>query len=230
MCMEVEFEVVGLYALFSDPVTRVGGERQSYQVPTYEALKGIAKSIYWKPTLNYEIEAVRVMNPIRYETKGIKLPNYHNGENDLADFLYLKDVRYQVKARMVWNLNRPEYARDRKACKHLDMFCHALAKGGRRDVCLGARECQADAYPAAFGSGQGAYDDVCEIALGTMYHGITYPDEGYDDETRQSMYVNFWQPVMRRGEIIFIKPSECKLKKKVRSMPMKHFPLKEEKE
>ena len=35
----VEFEVTGDYALFSDPIMRVGGEKCSYQVPTYEALK-----------------------------------------------------------------------------------------------------------------------------------------------------------------------------------------------
>ena len=37
----VEFQVTGDYALFSDPILRVGGEKCSYQVPTYEALKGI---------------------------------------------------------------------------------------------------------------------------------------------------------------------------------------------
>lgn len=48
----VEFQVSGDYALFSDPLTRVGGEKFSYQVPTYESLKGIMASVYWKPTLN----------------------------------------------------------------------------------------------------------------------------------------------------------------------------------
>ena len=42
----VEFEVTGEYALFSDPITRVGGEKFTYQVPTYEALKGILQSVY----------------------------------------------------------------------------------------------------------------------------------------------------------------------------------------
>lgn len=46
----VEFQVTGDYALFSDPILRVGGEKCSYQVPTYEALKGILQSVYWKPT------------------------------------------------------------------------------------------------------------------------------------------------------------------------------------
>ena len=44
----IEYMVYGDYALFSDPVTRVGGEKTSYHIPTYEALKGITESIYWK--------------------------------------------------------------------------------------------------------------------------------------------------------------------------------------
>ena len=55
----VEFIVCGNRALFSDPVTRVGGEKTSYYVPTYEALKGALASVYWKPTIIWVIEAVR---------------------------------------------------------------------------------------------------------------------------------------------------------------------------
>ena len=47
----VSFRVFGRTALFSDPITRVGGEKCTYQVPPYEALKGILSSVYWKPTL-----------------------------------------------------------------------------------------------------------------------------------------------------------------------------------
>ena len=41
----VEFQVTGDYALFSDPIMRLGGEKCSYQIPTYEALKGILSSV-----------------------------------------------------------------------------------------------------------------------------------------------------------------------------------------
>lgn len=51
----VEFQVTGDYALFSDPILRLGGEKCTYQVPTYEALKGILSSVYWKPTLIWYI-------------------------------------------------------------------------------------------------------------------------------------------------------------------------------
>ena len=86
----VEFEVYGDYALFSDPVTRVGGEKCSYHVPTYEALKGILQSVYWKPTLIWIIDAVRIMKPIQTETKAIR-PISYNGGNDLS---YYTSVSY----------------------------------------------------------------------------------------------------------------------------------------
>ena len=93
---QVEFEVTGAYGLFSDPVMRVGGEKCSLQVPTYEALKGILASVYWKPTLIWYIDAVRIMHPIQTEVKGIR-PITYNGKNDLSFYTYLKDCRYQVR-------------------------------------------------------------------------------------------------------------------------------------
>ena len=78
----IEFEVTGPYALFSNPVMKVGGEKTSYHIPTYEALRGIVESIYWKPTIMWIIDAVRVMNPIQTETKGIR-PIAYNGGNEL---------------------------------------------------------------------------------------------------------------------------------------------------
>lgn len=36
----ITLRVWGRYALFSDPITRVGGEKFSYPVPTYQAVKG----------------------------------------------------------------------------------------------------------------------------------------------------------------------------------------------
>ena len=42
----INFRVWGRQALFTDPVTKIGGEKFSYQVPTYEAIKGVLKSNY----------------------------------------------------------------------------------------------------------------------------------------------------------------------------------------
>ena len=44
---QISFRVWGRQALFTDPDTKIGGEKFTYQVPTYEAIKGVLKSIYW---------------------------------------------------------------------------------------------------------------------------------------------------------------------------------------
>ena len=146
----VEFEVYGDYALFSDPVTRVGGEKCSYHVPTYEALKGILQSVYWKPTLIWIIDAVRIMKPIQTETKANR-PISYNGGNDLSYYTYLKDVSYQVRAHFEWNRNRPELESDRNENKHHNIARRMISRGGRRDIFLGTRECQGYVVPCEFG-------------------------------------------------------------------------------
>ena len=195
----VEFSVCGDYALFSDPIMRVGGEKCTYQIPTYEALKGILSSVYWKPTIIWYIDKVRVMNPIRMEVKGIRTMKYNGGGNDLSYYTYLKDCRYQVSAHFEWNENRPELAGDRNENKHHEIARRMIEKGGRRDIFLGTRECQGYVEPCVFGEGTGAYDEVPELSFGLMYHGITYADEAYSEETKGKMTVRFWNPVMKKG-------------------------------
>lgn len=218
----VEFQVTGDYALFSDPIMRVGGEKCSYQVPTYEALKGILSSIFWKPTLIWYINEVRVMNQIQTEVKGIR-PIKYSGGNDLAYYTYLKNCRYQVRAHFEWNENRPELKNDRDENKHHQIALRMIRKGGRRDIFLGTRECQGYVEPCKFGSGKGAYDDLPELGFGLMYHGITYADEAYSEETREKMTARFWYPVMKRGIITFPRPEDCPGQKFLRNMEMKPF-------
>lgn len=218
----VEFEVTGDYGLFSDPMLRIGGEKSTYQVPTYEALKGMLMSVYWKPTLIWIIDAVRIMNPIQTEVKGMR-PIKYSGGNDLAYYTYLKDCRYQVRAHFEWNENRPELAQDRNENKHHEMAKRMIRKGGRRDVFLGTRECQGYVTPCVFGEGKGAYDDLPELAFGLMVHGITYPDEAYSEETQGKMSIRYWQPVMKKGIITFPRPEDCPLQRAVREMTMKPF-------
>lgn len=218
----VEFEVYGDYALFSDPIMRVGGEKCSYQVPTYEALKGILMSIYWKPTLIWYIDEVRIMNQIQTEVKGIR-PIKYGGGNDLSYYTYLKNCRYQVRAHFEWNGNRPELTGDRNENKHHQIALRMIKKGGRRDVFLGTRECQAYVEPCVFGEGAGAYDNLQELAFGLMYHGITYADEAYSEDTAGKMTVRFWRPVMKSGVIRFDRPDECTITKPIRDMSAKSF-------
>lgn len=187
----VVFEVYGDYALFTDPITRIGGEKCTYQIPTYEAIKGILASVYWKPTFIWYIDAVKIMNPIQTEVKGIR-PIKYGGGNDLAYYTYLKSVRYQVKAHFEWNDNRPELIADRNENKHHNIAKRMILKGGRRDIFLGTRECQGYVEPCVFDSEPGAYAEIAELSFGLMYHGLTYPDEAYSDQTKEKITANFW--------------------------------------
>ncbi|GIP32709.1 type I-C CRISPR-associated protein Cas5c [Paenibacillus sp. J2TS4] len=216
---QIEFEVYGNYALFTDPLTKIGGEKMSYQIPTYQSLKGIVESIYWKPTLIWYIDEIRVMNPIQTESKGIR-PIEYSGGNTLAYYTYLRNVRYQVRAHFEFNLNREELEYDRNEHKHHNIAKRAVAAGGRRDIFLGARECQGYVDPAVYGEGEGFYDHYeGEISFGVMVHGLNYPDE----TGKNMLETRLWQPVMRQGVIQFIRPEECTLVRPIGEMSPKAF-------
>ena len=216
----IAFTLSGRYALFTDPLTRVGGERCSYHIPSYEALKGVVKSIYWKPTLIWVIDRVRVMRPLRTQTKGMK-PVLYSGGNSLAIYTYLADVKYQVEAHFIWNEHRPELAKDRIDGKHFSIARRMVNLGGRQDIFLGTRECQGYVEPCVFGEGDGAYDELDELGFGLMFHGFDYPDETGDD----ALSSRFWYPTMRRGVIDFPAPDACEVRKFVRPMHPKIFEM-----
>ena len=56
-----------------------------------------------------------------------------------------------------------------------------------------------------------------------MYHGMTYADEAWSEETKGRMTANFWFPTMKRGVIEFPRPEECPLHKTLREMEIKPF-------
>lgn len=209
----VEFKVYGKYALFTDPLTKIGGEKCSYHIPTYEALKGIISSVYWKPTFIWFIDRLRVMKPIKTQTRSAK-PIEFGGGNSLAIYTYLSDVEYQVLAHFDWNINRKDLVEDRNENKHHNVAKRMVERGGRRDVFLGARECQGYVEPCVFGDGNGFYDTYGELSFDLMFHGFDYPDESGKNE----LHSRFWRPKMINGKIDFIKPKDCTVRKFVRSM------------
>ena len=218
----IEFRVWGRFALFTDPLTKIGGEKCSYHLPTYEALKGITKSIYWKPTFIWVIDEMRVMKRIRTQTKGTKPLKYGGGKtvkNDLAIYTFLADVEYQVRAHFEWNPYRSELTADRNEAKHHIIAQRMLERGGRQDIFLGTRDCQGYVEPCEFGSGHGHYDDPGELAFGVMFHGFDYPDETGE----RRVNTRFWQPKMIDGVVRFARPEDCKIRKFIREMSPKRF-------
>lgn len=235
----IEFRLWGRYALFSDPLTKMGGEKCSYHLPTYEALKGVCKSIYWKPTIIWIVDEVRVMKRIKTQTKGTKPLNFdgvYSSEKDpdkkkekpinsLAIYTFLSDVEYQVRAHFEWNNHQPKLKADQVDGKHFSIIKRMLERGGRQDIFLGTRDCQGYVEPFAFGGGTAAYDDDDEIAYGLMFHGFDYPDETGKNE----LIARFWRPTMRKGIIRFDRPESIPVeqRKLVRPMTAKSFGLNE---
>jgi CRISPR-associated protein Cas5d len=214
----VSFKVYGRYALFTDPVTKIGGEKSSYHLPTYEAIKGVLKSIYWKPSFIWYVDKVRIMKPLRTQTKGTK-PLVWSGGNSLAIYTFLHDVEYQVEAHFEWNEHRPELAKDRIDGKHFAIAKRSIERGGRQDIFLGTRDCQAYVEACDFGESSGAYDEIDELGFGLMFHGFDYPDETGKNE----LHSRFWNVTMKKGILEFPRPEECTVSRFVRLMEPKQF-------
>ena len=60
----IQLEVWGDYALFSRPELKV--ERMSYDVPTPSAARGLVEAVYYHPGLQWHIDRIYVLNPIRF--------------------------------------------------------------------------------------------------------------------------------------------------------------------
>jgi CRISPR-associated protein Cas5d len=196
----VEFKVQGKYALFTDPITKLGGEKCTYQIPTYEAIKGITESIYWKPTFIWIIDKVRVINSIEMEAKGIRTLKYYGGNGGLYYYTYLRKVEYQVQAHFEWNVNMKELEKDRNDGKHFAIANRSIEKGGRCDIFLGARECQGYIEPCKFGDGKGDYDDKNLLSFGSMFYNFGYPNETGKNELITRIWLN---ANMKKGIIDF---------------------------
>ena len=215
---KINYLLMGTYALFTDPVTKIGGEKSTYHLPTYQALKGITESIYWKPTFIWVIDKVRIMNKIQTESKNVKPllmdGQYGTNRHDLSIYTYLRDVAYQVQAHFEWNLNRDDLAIDRNEDKHYQIALRMLEKGGRRDIFLGTRECQGYVEPCRFGNGKGCYDSEGELAYGLQFHSFEYPSESGIEK----LIARFWQAKIKGGIIEFPRPENCPHKREIGPM------------
>jgi CRISPR-associated protein Cas5d len=222
------FQLKGEYALFTDPVSKGGGEKFTYQIPTYQALKGITENIYWKPTLIIYIDEVKVINKIQTETKGIRTMTFSKSgdSQDRSYYTYLKDVEYLVKVHFEWNLKRDNLSYDRNEIKHQEIMVRSLKKGGRRDVFLGTRECLCyvsyiteNEYIEA----KSYYEAAGNVSYGNMFHSFVYPDEACDEQSYNKLSTNFHSIVMKNGVIPFVKPDECSITNVIRDYDMKEF-------
>lgn len=168
MAYGVKLKVWGKYASFNRPEMKV--ERVSYDVITPSAARGILEAIHWKPGMRWVVDAIHVLNPVRFthirrnEVSG-KIPakNVQSAmKGEPADLgiaveehrqqraaMILRDVSYGIDAHIV--VLRPDLGADGRPlespeAKHLEAFKRRAEKGQFfHQPYLGTRE-----FPASF--------------------------------------------------------------------------------
>jgi CRISPR-associated protein Cas5d len=141
----VRLRIFGDYACFTRPEFR--GERVSYDVPTPSAIRGILEAVYWKPEIQWHVDSVHVMRPVKFDTirrneLGSKIaPGTVRAEmkkeagnlgicatadRQQRSTLLLKDVEYYVEAHFTFTHKAEKGA---APGKHLDIFNRRLARG-----------------------------------------------------------------------------------------------------
>lgn len=163
MAYGVRLKVWGDYGCFTRPEMKV--ERVSYDVMTPSAARGILEAIHWKPAIRWVIDAIHVLEPIRFQSirrneVGHKAPagkiKSAMKRGDLEGLSLLVDEDRQQRASMV--LVKPAYVIDAhfemtgkagpddNEAKHLDTFNRRARRGQCfHQPCLGTRE-----FSAAF--------------------------------------------------------------------------------
>ncbi|MCY4141213.1 MAG: type I-C CRISPR-associated protein Cas5c [Rhodobacteraceae bacterium] len=158
MAYGIRIHVWGRYALFTRPELKV--ERTSYDVMTPSAARGILEAIHWKPAIQWVIDRIHVLEPIRFQSirrneVGSKAPaakiKQAKKRGDLEGLQLLVDEDREQRAASV--LVNPAYVieahfemTERAGAtetegKHLDMFNRRAARGQCFiQPCLGTRE------------------------------------------------------------------------------------------
>ena len=158
MSYGIRLRVSGDYVCSTRPEMKV--ERVSYDVMTPSAARGILEAIHWKPALQWIVEEIHVLKPIRFQSirrneVGAKVPagkikQSHNagsieglslvieGSRQQRATTVLADVAYIIAAR--FELTCKADASDNEG-KHLDIFNRRARKGQCfHQPCLGTRE------------------------------------------------------------------------------------------
>jgi CRISPR-associated protein Cas5d len=192
--------VWGDYACFTRPEMKV--ERVSYDVMTPSAARGVLEAIHWKPAIQWHVDKIHVLKPIRFQSirrnevnSKIPEPTARSAmkRGDLKNLsqaagtpemraqrasTLLRHVAYVIEAHFTLTAKAGP---DDTEAKHISMFNRRAASGQCfHRPCLGAREFAADFTLLE----EGASLPVSELAesdknrdLGWMLHDIGY-DEG----------------------------------------------------
>ena len=212
----------GPLAMFNMPETKV--ESYSYDVPTYSAMRGLLRGIYWHPGVDYEPLRIDVLHPIRYETVKVnevaKLASRDNfrGSIDIEKHRsqrtkrYLYNVRYRLTFRLTFDAQKCGYKKldpvRNNIGKYKGILERKLARGAStRDICFGTRECTA-VYKLA--DKNELLEEPIEVSrdFGVMFYDWDYTpwDNG---DTKARLRPKFMHGVLNNGVMLY--PEEADL-------------------
>lgn len=203
---QVQLRVWGNYACFTRPEMKV--ERVSYDVITPSAARGVLEAIYWKPEIEWVVNRVHVLKPIRFANirrnevgskiaAGTVASAMKAGRGDLG--LYVEEDRQQRAATLLVDVDYLVEAHfdirggDELPAKHFEMFRRRAEKGQCfQHPYLGCRE-----FPANFAwhegpAPEGFYTPSAERDFGFMLHDIDFAND---------MTPRFFRATMRAGVI-----------------------------
>ena len=201
----VKLKVWGDYACFTRPEMKA--ERVSYDVMTPSAARGILEAIYWKPAIQWVVDRIHVLNPIKFENVrrnevGSKIPIRNittamkDGSSPVELFIeedrqqraamVLRNVCYIIEAHFEFTGEGAE-----NEGKHLDMFNRRAEKGQcfHRPY-FGCREFPVNFEPVNGNLPRSGLEG--EVDLGWMLHDIDF---------KSAMEARFFRARMVNGVI-----------------------------
>ncbi len=153
----------GDLACFTRPELKV--ERVTYPVMTPSAARGLMEAVLWKPAIQWHVECIKVLSPIRFvafrrnevnskaktptqsviQNGGYMRPYYIEDDRAQRNTVALRDVDYIVEAHFTFTDRK---GADDNMTKFVDMFTRRVAKGQHfHHPYLGCREFPATILP-----------------------------------------------------------------------------------
>lgn len=203
MSYGIKIHVWGEYACFTRPEMKA--ERVSYDIITPSAARGLLEAIYWKPQIQWVIDKIHLLKPIRFTSvrrnevgkkmtgpSAAQMNRTANGdlgliiedERQQRASLILRDVAYIIEAH--FEIIDPAETEG----KHLDIFNRRARKGQYfHHPYFGTREFPAD-YALIESSGQmpatGLPESERNKDFGFMLHDIEFDQDATTKKVRNT--------------------------------------------
>ena len=191
-----DVEISGDLAMFGTPTSKQSCEMISYSMPTYSALCGMMRHIYYRPGITWVVEKCRIMNEVQYQYMTIKTPHYKQRylkkkllNPAIFEYTYLADVRYQLRAFYIIDNSFIQDTHGYCAFVHDDLIEKRIYFCPEKIVHLGKRNTGiAVVRPCSFGEKTGFYDSLGMSEPVYMFHDFKFDSNCWNRRITQIGY------------------------------------------